>query len=376
MRAFPHVQLDRGLQIGYVGMFCPDAMFRAFTRTGSFHHRVPGEDISPAAPVGAPTGESEVPEWMLLSSERVVENLEPPEHARARLPAVSRTAAMRNQFLTYAYGRPSVLHAPRHVATDSQQRLVLSDPAGSAVHVIDPRGRTSMRLVAGAGYRLHTPAGVAVDANDNLYVADSEQGVVVVFDRSGNFVRYIGNYQGEPQYESPRGIAIETTTQHLFLVDTPRNLIFVMDLEGRVLGRLGRDRRSRGEGQFEAPTEIAVNRQHIFILDRWGTRIQVWDLNLKPLGDFTVPGGVEPGRLWDNGLSVDQAGRVYVSLFRYSVVGMFSTEGSLISFFGQAGTRAGEFAGPAGLWIDPQNRLYVSDSGNGRVQMFQLNTAK
>lgn len=375
-RVFPRLQLDSGLQIGYVGMFCPDAIFRAFTRTGSFHRHVPGEDISPAAPVRAGADGSEVPEWMLLSSERRVENLEPPGHARGKPLAISRTAEIRNQFLTFAYSRPSVLHAPRHVATDSQQRLVLSDPDGSAVHVIDPQGKTSIRLVAGSGYRLHVPTGVAVDANDNLYVADSEQGMVVVFDRNGNFVRYIGNYQGEPQYENPHGIAIEARTQHIFLVDTPRNLMLVMNLEGQILARLGKDHKGHGEGELEAPTEVAVNQEYVLVLDRWGTRVQVWTHDLNLVTSFSLPGGVEPGRLWDNGLSADHDGRIFVSFFRNSVVGVFSTDGRLLSLFGRTGSHAGEFAAPAGLWIDSKNRLYVSDSGNGRVQMFQLNSAK
>ena len=48
----------------------------------------------------------------------------------------------------------------------------------------------------------------------------------------------------------------------------------------------------------------------------------------------------------------------------------------LLASFGQNGKRAGEFAGPEGLWIDSTNRLYVADSGNGRVQLFQLQAQK
>ena len=142
---------------------------------------------------------------MLLSNERVVENLEPPAHAEAAPQSPARVAELRNRFVTYAYGRPSVLSAPAHVATDSRQRLIVSDPHGDAVHVLDPAGKTSFRIVTGKGYRLHQPAGVAVDADDNIYVADSERGMIAVFDRSGNFVRYIGNFKGENEYESPRG---------------------------------------------------------------------------------------------------------------------------------------------------------------------------
>ena len=111
--------------------------------------------------------------------------------------------------MTYAYGRPSVIMSAHYVVTDSQQRLILSDPAAPAVHVLDPQGKTSFRLVCGNGYRVHRPAGVAIDAEDNIYVADSEHGMVAVFDSRGNFLRYIGDYHGEPDYASPQGIAVD-----------------------------------------------------------------------------------------------------------------------------------------------------------------------
>ena len=79
---------------------------------------------------------------MLISTERVVENFEPPAHAMAAAHANTRLGATRNRFLTYAYGHPSVLYAPRHVVTDSHQRLIISDPAGNALHVLDCKGKT------------------------------------------------------------------------------------------------------------------------------------------------------------------------------------------------------------------------------------------
>ena len=376
VRVFPGVQLSPELQLTYVGMFSPDAMFRACASTYHCRHRVPGEGIIPASPQGSPEPQRDAPAWMLLSTERIVENLEPHGHAQATLPAVSHPAELRNHFVTMIYGHPSVIRCPHHVATDSQHRLLVSDPDGSAIHVIDPNGKSSFRLTAGAGYRLHRPAGIAVDAHDNVYVADSEQGVLVVFDRNGNFVKYIGNYHGEPQYAEPRGIAIDPRKQQLFVVDTPRNLVLKLDLDGNVLRQLGKDHRGQGVGEFLAPTEIAINHRYIYILDRWGTRVQVWSLNLEPIGSFDLPGGVTPGQFRDNGLSADQDSHVYVSLFNNSLLAVYNPNGQLVSVFGQSGTQAGQFEAPAGLWIDTDNRLYVADSGNGRIQVFQLSPGK
>jgi len=372
VRAYPSLHLSLDLDLAYVGMVSPDAVFHGCPRNANPNGNVPGEGIAPATSQQALEKASEVPSWMLLSNERIVENLEPPAHAAASASVHSRPAAMRNHFVTFAYGRPSIIAAPGFVVTDSKHRLVISDPAAGAVHVLDPQGKTSFRLVAGKGYRVHRPAGVAVDASDNLYVADSDIGMVVVFDSSGNFLRYLGEYKGEPEFASPRGIAIDRKTQHLFVADPPSNMVFELDLAGNILKKLGRPLRGSAVGELQWPTQIAINHEHIFVLDRSGTRVQVLDLNFSPVGSFEISRSLNPEPYRENGLGTDEQGRVYVSWYRSGLVRIYSADGKQLSSFGQSGVRVGQFAGPGALWIDSDDRLYVADSGNGRIQMFQL----
>jgi DNA-binding beta-propeller fold protein YncE len=42
--------------------------------------------------------------------------------------------------------------------------------------------------------------------------------------------------------------------------------------------------------------------------------------------------------------------------------------------FGQSGSRIGEFLAPRGLWVDASNRIYVADTANARVQVFEVST--
>jgi DNA-binding beta-propeller fold protein YncE len=371
-RAFPGLQLTQGLDLTYLGMFSPDAVYR---KAATFEGRVAGEDIRPAPSAEANSHPSEVPKWMLLSNERVVENLEPPAHAKAVPNLPSRTASARNHVVTYIYGRSSVIASPVHVTTDSTERLVVSDPKASAVHVLDRNGKTSMRLVAGTGYRLHVPAGIAVDASDNIYVADPERGMIVVFNRDGNFVRYLGSHQGEPEYARPHGLAMDTRKQHLLLVDSPRDLVIELDLEGQEINRAGKNHDGTGKVEFDSPSDIAVNHGHIFVLDRAGTRVQVLDMELNPELKFDLPRGQDPRQDRENGLSADADGNVYIASHRNSMVRVYNAGGHLLASFGQSGTRVGEFAAPEGLWVDTANRLYVADSGNGRVQLFQLKSS-
>lgn len=364
VRAFPRVHLWGSQQLTYVGMFSPDAVFRAPSRLG----------IPPAVLGQHSLPQSGAPESMLLSNERVVEDLEPPAHFEAHAQALSPAGKSRNRFVTSIYGRPSVLHAPTHVATDSQGRVILSDPEGNAVHVLDPKGKTSFRIVSGKGRRLRQPAGVAVDGEDNIYVADADRGIILVFDRYGNFVRNIGDYMGEPQYASPNGLAIDRKARRIYVVDSPRNMVFMLELNGRLLKTLGRARNGNGVAQFDYPTEVALSRDRVFVLDSSGGRVQIMDSDCNSLGTFDLPRSFDRQVNQKDGLGADQRGNIYVSSFNGSVIRIYNQAGSALASFGRPGRRVGEFERPDGLWIDSTDRLYVADSGNGRVQLFQLNT--
>ncbi len=100
----------------------------------------------------------------------------------------------------------------------------------------------------------------------------------------------------------------------------------------------------------------------------------MFDLSLNLETKFDLPRGQEPRIDRDDGLCADAEGNVYVCSHRTSVVRVYNG-GHLLASFGQSGTRVGEFAAPEGLWVDSASRLYVADSGNGRVQLCQLKAA-
>jgi len=84
------------------------------------------------------------------------------------------------------------------------------------------------------------------------------------------------NFHGENMYERPTGIAIDRKAGRLYLADTPRNLVFILDLHGNVLKRLGRDRHGNGSGDFASPTQIAVSDHGIVVLDAEAHAFKFW----------------------------------------------------------------------------------------------------
>ncbi len=385
-RVVSRLSLGSGSEVVYVGMFPSDAIFRGSSKFSRFLDamNVPRPDV------GLPVGSSEqaasqsgVPPWMLSCNQRVVDDIEPPAHAVAVAEAHSPAGNIRDAVVSFVYGPSRVLRTPQRLTTDSRQRVILSDPGIPAVHVLDPKRKTSFSILGGQGRRLQSPAGVAVDGEDNIYVADAKRGMVLVYDRYGKFIRYIGSFHGENMYQRPTGIAIDRKAGHLYLADGPRHLIFMLDLEGNLLKSVGKKSDDTGTGElkcrnnpdleaFNYPTEIAVSDHEVAVLDTAGTRVQIMDLECNLLGSFSVLNASYRKADREDGLGLDNEGNVYVSDVGTSEVRMYNAEGRLVASFGQAGSRMGEFSAPRGLWIDASNRLYVADTENARVQLFQL----
>jgi DNA-binding beta-propeller fold protein YncE len=256
--------------------------------------------------------------------------------------------------------------------------MLIVDPAARALHVL--HGGDSFRIAGGPQRRLRLPNGIAVDAADNIYVADSERGLVLVYAPDGKFLHYIGKRGDESLFHYPTAIAIDRNSGRLFVLDSPRHLLFVLDLEGNVLQRIGR-RSAHSIGKFSGdtipmdldyPTEIAIGNNELVVVDSGNSRIRIMDLQCNPLAQFRIPATPGPPMIDEVGLSLDLAGNIYVSSVRDSHIRIYGRDGSLLGSFGRTGSEIGEFNSPAGLWIDGMDRLYVADTNNGRVQVFQL----
>ena len=55
----------------------------------------------------------------------------------------------------------------------------------------------------------------------------------------------------------------------------------------------------------------------------------------------------------------------------FDVVQIFNADGQLLLVFGSPGSQPGQFRMPAGIHIDANDRIYVVDMINGRIQIFQ-----
>ena len=372
-RPFPRLRLDQGHQVEYVGMFPADARFRTSSKLDRFAERT-------GAPPAGEVQQSEVPAYSLHSYEAAFADYAPPRHAAVAARVESPSRSLFNDLATLVYGHQRVLRVPLNVTTDSHQRVIVSDPAIPAVHIIDPQGGGSFRILGGGSRRLSLPGDVAVDADDNVYIADVLQEIVLVYDRYGRFVRTIGATHEESIFQQVSGIAIDRKSGRLYVADGPEDMVYMFDLQGAVLKRIGRNqedskpgelkiRSSMAAHEFNYPTHLAVGENEVIVLDSDGKRIRILDLDCHPAGGFTVQRAAQDRA---DGVGIDHEGRIYVLYSNTSEIRGYNRDGKVLTSFGEPGVRIGDFSEPRGLWIDANNRLYIADTGNTRVQVFQL----
>ena len=119
--------------------------------------------------------------------------------------------------------------------------------------------------------------------------------------------------------------------------------------------------------QRNHPSRIVIAGDEILVLDSGNSRPQVLDLSGHFRREVKLP---DVGS--DDGLALDNEKNIYVSDVRLNVINVLNHDGHFLYKFRRSGAKPGEFNQPLGMWIESENRLYVADTKNKRVQVFQI----
>lgn len=217
--------------------------------------------------------------------------------------------------------------------------------------------------------RIVEPMGLAVSADANrLYVSDYGQAAVFVFDFDKKTFLKIGG-EARP-LAGPVGIALDAQ-ENLYVVEQAKRGVQVFD-------RNGKDLRFITDESIERPVGVAVDsaRNKLYVVDGAHTgsaehSVKIFDLHGKLLGKIGKEIGNVPGSfLFPTYATLDAKGNLYVTDTLNSRVQMFDPDGKFVRQFGKRGTSAGMFDKPKGVAVDGFGNVYVADSGWSNVQIF------
>ena len=281
---------------------------------------------------------------------------------------------------------------------------------GTQEGCLDPDG--SGPLSAGDG-QFKTPEGIAIDAIFELvYITDSENHRIQVFDLEGSFIRKWGKF-GSTQglFYIPVGLSLDEEGL-LYVSDVFNHRVQVFNESGTYIRQWGT--RGGDRSQFEYPSSVAVSNERAYVSDNGNHRIQIFDLAGNFIGSFGTlcstmtkegcvdPDGTGPLEPGDGqlrlpfGIAGDPNGNLFVIDQGNNRVQAFGPEGSFLAVWGSicaiANAEAdparinckdpdaggslelgdGQFYSPKGIAVDDQGKIYIADSDNHRVQVFEL----
>ena len=217
-------------------------------------------------------------------------------------------------------------------------------------------------------FQLLGPYGMAVDSKNQLYVGDQKVGAVFVFNTETRDSQLIRNGL-DAHFGMINAIAIDDNDR-LFVSDGKIGKVLVFDANHKIEAQIS-------EGLVD-PVGLAIDteRRFLYVVDTKQDVVFVYDADsLKPLrkigtlgkkhtltgpGEFSLPTNV----------AVDKDGNVYVTDSLNFRVEIFDADGNFLSQFGQHCDAIGCFERPKGIAVDSDGHIWVVDTGLALVEIY------
>lgn len=166
----------------------------------------------------------------------------------------------------------------------------------------------------------------------------------------------------------PTSLAYDDKNEKLYIADTLAHKIFAINRNGQVDLDFGE--RGDGDGQFNYPSHIAIANGLLYVNDTMNFRIQVFDLKGNHISNLGTHGD-SPGYFsTPKGIAINSDGYIFVAEALANRVQVFNQAGDFLLDFGFSGNQKAAFQMPTGLTIHG-NKIYVADSGNRQIQVFE-----
>lgn len=217
-------------------------------------------------------------------------------------------------------------------------------------------------------FQLIGPYGIAVDSKGQVYVADQRVGAVFIFNTETHGTQLIRN-GFEAHFGWINGLAVDDDDR-LFVSDGKLHRVMIFNAKHEVQGEIT-------DGLVD-PVGLAIDTENrfLYVVDTQQDQVIVYDADTLKLlrrigtggknhflttpGDFAAPQGV----------ALDKDGNVYVTDTLNNRVEIFDADGAFISQFGKHGDGPGYFARPKGIAVDSDGHVWVADQVQDRLQVF------
>lgn len=254
--------------------------------------------------------------------------------------------------------------SPTGIAVDGNGDILVADTGNGRIEKFSPAGTfLSSMGTEGSGHgQLGDPNGIAIDHAGNIYVADARNHCVRKLAPDGTSIA-----EWAPGFYGPRRIAIGPDDS-IYVVDQGRTRIVKFNPSGEVLAAWGSN--GSGDGQFRDHTSVAVDptSNKVYVADPINKRIQVFDSAGKFLTKWSVPEWGQPHGFEDLAIDPDR-GRLYASSANMNTILVFDLQGNRVGTL--TPTPPDKLDSPSALAL-VKDKLFVLNSGSARVSLIVL----
>jgi len=222
-------------------------------------------------------------------------------------------------------------------------------------------------------YQLTRTYGVGVDSKGAIYAADQSVGAVFIFDtEKKGHVELIG-HGIQANFGLIVGVALDDDDS-LFLTDAKLHRVLKFNSKREAVSSFGADELIR-------PGGIAIDRENrfIYVVDSGNDVVDVFDADkltfLRRIGKpSTKHDQADPGAFsLPECVAVDKQGNVYVTDTFNNRIEIFDADGKFISTFGKNGDGPVSLERPKGIAVDCDGHIWVVDAAQNLVKVFDQN---
>ncbi len=218
-------------------------------------------------------------------------------------------------------------------------------------------------------FQLIMPYGLAVDSKGRVYIADRKvKAIFIVTPETGEFEMI--KHGADARFTTIIGLAMDDSDR-LFVSDSGARRVLMFSPQRKLEGHIS-------EGMVDpGGLAIDIENRFLYVADAGLNQVLVYDADpphrlLRKVGlggkDFTR---VDPAIFAKpTNVAVDADGNLYVSDTLNNRVQIFDADGNFLSMFGKAGDGPGYLARPKGIAVDVDGHIWVADAVQDRVQVF------
>jgi len=209
------------------------------------------------------------------------------------------------------------------------------------------------------------PYAIAVGPDGRVYVTDTAVRRVFVFDPDAKTLSFVGE-SGTGKLTKPTGVAVDEDGT-VFVADATLNRVFGYAPDGHVAIAIGKD------GELKSPSGLAIDsaRKYLYVADTAEHKVLCYSTADGSLVREMGKRGGDPGEFnFLTNLFVDAKGRLFVSDTMNFRVQVFDADGHPLGSFGEQGDTPGSFNRPKGVAVDSEGHIYVADTSFNNFQVF------